>query len=228
MVQMILGLVVVAAGVLLLVEAATSGEVSGLYWTGLLAVGSAAFWFAFFTHRSWWWAAIPAGALLGASLSEVVELAVARGEQWTGTAFLAALGTGFLAIYLKDHRRWWAVIPGGALVTLAIVARVTDEVGGNTTGAVLLFGLAITFLLVAVLPGGRSRRWWAGIVAAALSAIALVVVLQAADMVIVLTYVWPLAVMGGGGYLLWTALRHRRAEDHPTPSTQAHSETSPR
>jgi hypothetical protein len=215
-IEIILGFLVLAAGVLLLIEAVLPDQVPGVLWTGLLAAGSAAFWYAFFAQRSWWWAAIPAGALLGAAIAPVMELDPAGSGQWTEVPFLAALSTGFWAVYMHDHRRWWAVIPGGALLTLAVVTGVTDAVGGQVTGAILLFGLAVTFLLVAVLPSGRSRRWWAWIVAAALAVVALVVLLQTAELLVVLNYVWPLAVIGGGAYLLWSAWRRRHTEHEPT------------
>lgn len=227
-IQIILGAVVLAAGVLLLIEAISPYQVPGLMWTGLLAAGAAAFGYAFFARPSWWWAAIPAGALLGAAVAPVMALDPAGSGQWTEVPFLALLSTGFWAVYLQDHRRWWAVIPGGALLTLAVVTGVTEAVGGRMIGAILLFGLAVTFMLVAVLPSGGSRHWWAWIVAAALAAGALVVLLQAAELLVVLNYVWPLAVIGGGAYLLWSAWRRRRIEHDPANTQSAPTEPSTR
>ncbi|SFN62476.1 hypothetical protein [Mycetocola miduiensis] len=224
-IQIILGLLVLAAGVLLLVETVLSDQVPGLLWAGLLAAGSAAFWYAYFAHRSWWWSAIPAGALLGAAIAPVMELDPDGAGQWTEVPFLAAVSTGFWAVYLQDHRRWWAVIPGGALLTLAVVSGVTDAVGGQGTGAILLLGLAVTFVLVAMLPSGSSRRRWAWIVAAALAAVALVVVLQTAELLIVLNYLWPVAVIGGGAYLVWSAWRRRHAEHKYTRTQNTPTET---
>lgn len=132
--------------------------------------------------------------------------------------FLACLSTGFWAVYLQDHRRWWAVIPGGTLMTLAVVTGFTEAVGGRVTGAILLFGLALTFVLVAVLPSGRRRHWWPWVVAAALGVVALVVLLQDAALLTLLEYVWPLVIIGGGVYLLWSAWRRRRPAHEPMDS----------
>lgn len=208
-IRIVLGVLVLAAGVLLLIEAVLRDPVPGLLWTGLLAAGSAAFWYACFAQRSWWWAAIPAGALLGAAIAPVMELDPGGAGQWTEVPFLAALSAGFWVVYLRSHRRWWALLPGGVLLTLAVVSGVTDAVGGQATGVILLLGLAVTFMLVAVLPSGGSRHWWAWIVAAALAALALVVLLQTAEVLVVIDYVWPIAVIGAGAYLLWTAWRRR-------------------
>lgn len=224
--QIAAGVLVLVAGILLLLEAVFSARVPGLVWSGLLATGSAVFWYAFFASPSWWWAAIPAGALIGAAAAPVMELDPAGSGQWTEVPFLAALGVGFWAVYLNDHGRWWAIIPGGALLTLAVVSGATEIVDGEATGAILLFGLAVTFVLVAVLPSGRSRRWWALIVAAALAAVAFVVLLQSAELLVALNYVWPIAAIGGGAYLVGSAWRRRQIEQDP-PQTQS-APTEPR
>lgn len=213
--QIVLGVLVLAAGVLLLLDIAFPSQVPGPMWTVLLGAGSGMFWYAFFVHSSWWWAAIPAGALLGAAASPVMQLDLAGVGRWSEAAFLVALSTGFWAVYLQNHRRWWAVIPGGTILTLAVGSGVTEAVGGPGTGATILFGLAVTFVLVAVLPAGGSRHWWAGIVAVALAVVALVVLLQSTELLVVLNYVWPLGVIGGGSYLLWGAWRRRHLEPGP-------------
>jgi hypothetical protein len=215
-IQIILGAIVLATGVLLLVQAVTGSQAPGLLWACLLAAGSAAFWYAFFAQPSWWWAAIPGGALLGAAAAALMALDPAGAGRWTGAAFLAILSTGFWAVYLQNHRRWWAVVPGGTLLTLAVVSGSTEVVGGRAAGAILFFGLALTFVLVAVLPNGRSRQWWPWIVAAALGVFALVVSLQDAALLTVATYVGPIAVIAGGAYLLWSAWRRRRAAHEPS------------
>lgn len=223
--QIALGVLVLSAGILLLLEATSLLQVPGL-WSGLLAAAAAVFWYAFFAHPPWWWAAIPAGALLGAAVVPMMELDPAGSGQWTEVPFLAALSLGFWAVYLQDHRRWWALIPGGTLLTLAVVTRATEALGGRVAGAILLFGLAVTFVLVAVLPSGGARRRWAWIVAAALAAVAVVVLLQRTELLVVLNYVWPIAVIGGGVYLLWSAWRRRHTEDDPTQTPSAPTGTA--
>jgi hypothetical protein len=217
--QVVLGVLVLAAGVLLLLETVFPDEIPGAVWTVLLFAGAAAFGFAFFSAPSWWWAAIPAGALLGAAAAPIMELDPSGSGQWTEVPFLTALSLGFWAVYVKDQRRWWAVIPGGILLTLAVVSGVTEAVGGLVTGAIFLFGLSATFALVALLPTGRSRHWWAWIVAGVLAAGGFAVLLQAEELLVILTYVWPIAIMCGGAYLLFSAWQRRRAAQSTVPNT---------
>jgi hypothetical protein len=214
--QIVLGALVLAAGVLLLLDTVFPGQIPAVAWSVLLLAGSAAFGYAFFSSPSWWWAAIPAGALLGAAAAPIMELDPLGSGQWTEVPFLAALSLGFWAVYLKDHRRWWAVIPGGVLLTLAVVTGVTDAVGATITGAIFLFGLSATFVLVAVLPTGRSRHRWAWIAAGVLAAVGFVVLLQSAQLLVVLAYAWPIAVIAGGASLLLIAWRRRRAAPDTT------------
>ena len=221
--QVVLGAIVLAAGVLLLLDTLFPDQIPAVAWSVLLLAGAAAFGFAFFWSASWWWAAIPAGALLGAAAAPIMELDPLGSGQWTEVPFLAALSLGFWAVYLKDHRRWWAVIPGGVLLTIAVVTGVTDAVGATITSAIFLFGLSATFVLVAVLPTGRSRHRWAWIAAGVLAAVGFVVLLQSAQLFVVLAYAWPIAVIAGGASLLLIAWRRRRALPDTTPTVTGES-----
>lgn len=159
--------------------------------------------------------AIPGGALLGPGLSVVAsEAGLPGAETWGGSLFLGALGIGFAAVYLRDHGRWWAIIPTGVMLTLALPAvGGATEAGARVSGALFFVGLAVTFVLVAVLPGGPGRRRWAWIPAAALAVLAVLVALEATALLSVFDYLWPLALIAGGGFLLWRALGRRHTPE---------------
>lgn len=217
-IQIVFGtLMLVAGGLLLLQETGLLPE-PGLLWTVLLAAAAAAFWFVFFTQRASWWAAIPGAALLGAALVTVMELDPAGFGQWTEVPMLAALGVGFWAVYLRDRNKWWAVIPGGVLLTLAVITGVASAASGRVTGAIFLLGLAATFALVAVLPSGLTRRWWAWIPAAALGVLGVLVLLTATEWLSLLDYVWPVAIILAGLFLVWRAVQRRRPADAESES----------
>jgi len=216
-IQLIFGVLVFTAGVLLLLEATGLLRDPVLLWAVLLAAAGGMFWIVFLTDRPSWWAAIPGAALLGTAVVSLMELDPAGAGQWTEVPFLAALGIGFWAVYLRDHQRWWAIIPGGVLLTLAVITGVAVVVGGPVTGAILLFGMAGTFALVAVLPTGGSRHRWAWILATVLATVALLVLLEATALLGVLEYLWPLAVIGAGVYLLGRVARRRPRPPTPGP-----------
>ena len=160
-----------------------------------------------------WWAAIPAGALLGLGAAVVVdELPATAGTEWAGAAFLALASTGFWAVYLRDRRRWWALIPAGVLLTLAGVAAVEEQLGDDASGALFFLGLALTFALVAMLPADGPPRRWALIPAFVLGALGVVVVIVAVAGSDVLAWFWPAAFAVGGITLLALSLRRALRE----------------
>lgn len=216
-VQITLGVLVLTAGVLMLLEVADV-EAPPLLQTVVLLGGAAVFGYVFFASRDDWWAALPSAALAGAAIVTVMDMSPAVGGRWAGAAMLGALGLGFWAAYLRDIRHWWAIIPGGVLATMAATIALTGAVEGPTTGAVFLLGAAATFALVAVLPGGAGRRWWAWIPAAVLTVAAVAVLLSAAEWVLLLNLAGPLAIMFAGAFLIWRALQRRSARSGKTSS----------
>ncbi|WP_353987084.1 hypothetical protein [Ruicaihuangia caeni] len=205
--QIYFGALVLLAGVVLLLEASSVLDGPRVLWAVLLAAASGGFWYLFAVDRREWWAAIPGAALAGAAVVTVMELDPVYWGQWTEVPFLGALAIGFFAVYLRDTGRWWALIPGGALLTLSVVTAAADASAGPVTAAILLFGLSLTFVLVATLPGGASRRWWAWIPAGVLAVVAVVVLLNVAEWFVVLNYLWPVLVIGAGVFLIGRAVR---------------------
>ena len=209
------GALLLLAGVLLLLQAVGAPVATGLFWGVLFLAASAVFWYLFASDRQSWWAAIPGGALLGLGLSALAdETGLPGAETWGGSLFLGALGIGFAAVYLRDHGRWWAIIPAGVMLTLALPAvGGASEAGARASGSLFFVGFAVTFVLVAVLPGGPGRRRWAWIPAAALAVLAVLVALEATALLSVFDYLWPLALIAGGGFLLWRALGRRHTPE---------------
>ena len=218
LVQIGLGVLVLAAGVLLLLTA-LGLAVSPALWAVVMACGGVVFGYVFFSDRQSWWAAIPGAALFGLAVGTLMDLDPDGLAQWTEVPVLALIGLGFWAVYLRDHRHWWAIIPGGILLTLSIVMALTASIGGAGTGAAFLLGAAITFVLVAVLPGGGSRRWWSWIPAGALAIAAAAVLAGTAEWLTVLNVIWPIVVIGAGALLIWRAVR-RRAHPQRAGSTE--------
>jgi hypothetical protein len=101
----------------------------GIVFSGI-ALG---FWLVYLTRHSFWWAVIPAGvmfSLAAASVSEELFFAYD-----TDGVFLLGLGLTFLYLatlsgYEKDFK--WALIPGGILVGIGILAlpfiRLTSDI----------------------------------------------------------------------------------------------------
>lgn len=114
--------------------------------------GGAAFLYAFLKNpRARWWAAIPAFTLLGLGVAGLLP------QGLDGLAFLGGIGLAFWAVYLTNTQHWWAIIPGGVLLTLAAISGLSETMGRVDTGSIFFLGLGLTFLLVALL----ARHNWA-------------------------------------------------------------------
>lgn len=203
------GLLLILGGVFLLMQnLGLFGAATDLIWTVLFAVGGVVFLGVFAANRAQWWALIPGFTLLSLSAVAGIEQFVpGGGGNWTGAIFLAGIGLGFWAIYLTRPRFWWAIIPGGILVTLAIVAGMDGARAPFDTGAIFFTGLAVTFGLVYLLTGAQRRMIWALIPAAICATLALVVLTSSTA---ALNFIWPAVLIATGLYLMYHAFR-------PTP-----------
>lgn len=213
--RIVWGLFLVAAGVLLTLQNfnVLPGALNFL-WAVLLGGLGLVFLYVYASNRGNWWALIPGLILLDLAL--VVALALTRAslaEAWGGPLVLGGIGLSFWAVYLTRREQWWAIIPGGVLLTLAVVAsmetvfrRVERQVD---TGGIFFVGLGLTFALVGLLPTPRGRMRWAFIPAVILLVMGLFIFAAAEQL---LNYLWPAALILFGLYLVFRTLRPRPSE----------------
>lgn len=202
------GVLLIAAGILFLLQSLGIIRVTALIWPVLIGVASLAFLFVFARGpQSNWWAAIPGFVLLSiAGIAALNELAPQVGEAVGGPLFLGGIALSFWVIYLFNPGHWWAVIPGGVLLTLALVAGLSPTLEGVETGGVFFLGLGITFALLAVLPTPEGRLVWAVIPAVVLLLMGALITAAAVDL---MNYLWPALLILGGLYLLYRTARAR-------------------
>jgi len=111
--------------------------------------------------REWGWL-FPAGVFGG--LAAVIGFAVSG---YDNPAMASPLFFGllipFAAAYLADRtRHWWALIPGGIMLFLAMVLLLVDNVSGEWIGTMFLFFIGLAFFIVYM---NNRSRWWALLVA---------------------------------------------------------------
>jgi hypothetical protein len=202
----VLALVLIGAGALFLLQnLGLLGPLGGLFWALAFAVGGGMFLRAFAAAPSRWWALIPGFTLLSlGALVGLQELSPGLAGPWGGALFLAGIGLGFCSVYLTGRARWWALIPGGAMLSVAAVAGLSETIEGPALGSVLFLGLGLTFGLVAIAPtpGGPVR--WALFPAGILLIMALVGMASTGEVVGIL---WPIVLILAGLYLAYRAIR---------------------
>ncbi|HET9588378.1 MAG TPA: hypothetical protein VFO91_06285 [Anaerolineales bacterium] len=186
----------------LLVDSA-GGEWVGALFLFLIAL---TFLVVYLNDRTRTWALIV--AYVCAVLS-IAPMMASGGDlaAYYGSVFLFAVALPFFILYFSSALNWWAIIPAGVLTVVALIAGlaiaglIRDESQGGFVNALMMGGLAVTFGVVWL----RHAKPWAKIVTIVLAALAV------ASVFLVSYYqvFWPLAIILGGIYLLFTALRPR-------------------
>lgn len=198
------GILLITAGVIFLLN--NLGVIT-LNWAviigPLFAIGGLVFVLVFILNTNEWWALIPGFVLMAIGLIIFMgERDIAILEPWTGAIFLGFLGVAFFLIYISHRNQWWAIIPGGVLLTLAGVTLITER--EMLSGVVFFLGLGVTFGLVYLLPKPGGKLKWALYPAGILTFIGILVLLGVTKL---FNFVWPVALLAAGGYVLYRAIR---------------------
>ena len=111
--------------------------------------------------KQWGWL-FPAGVFGGLAL--VITLATSNVDSAAvASPLFIGLLIPFAAAYLTDRiRNWWALIPGGVMLFLALTTLLVDNAGGQWVGVMFLLMFAIAFLVVYLT---NHTRTWALLVA---------------------------------------------------------------
>lgn len=202
--RMLWGVLLILAGILFLAQ---NFEIIpsawGIIWGIFFGLAGAAFLYAYTTDHSQWWALIPGMALVGLMLLVFGDSLFPKMTNYLGgSIFLGAIAFSFWAIYLVNREMWWAVIPAGALTTLALVAGIDPFV--RDSGWIFLVGLGLTFAIVGILPAPTGRMTWAFIPAGILLVLGL---FTSAALMNYLDYAWPIALILLGGYFIFRTFR---------------------
>lgn len=194
------GLVLIAAGVVAL--GLTTGFIQspgGTVVGAACVVAGIALVGAYVGLHMHWWTLIAGPSLLGVG---AVILLPAGGD---GAIFLGAIGAGFGLVALTSAERWWAIIPAGSLLTLALIALLSGVIGGLMSGALLFLGLGLTFAVVAAVKVQGKAMTWALFPAVACVFVALLIATSGSAGEVV----WPLALVAAGVVLLVRATTKR-------------------
>ncbi len=176
------------------------------------AVSALFFFAAFGRDRQEWWRLLPAWTLVSLATMALTSALAEADRAFIAAQVFAGLALAFGHIYLlARHERWWAILPGGFMLVLALVVGASAWVTATELLAALLFvGLGLVFFLLYLLDQKR-RQWWAlipGSVLLVFGALAL-----SADRMQDAGFVrwWPLLLIVAG---LFVALRPRRAREN--------------
>jgi hypothetical protein len=142
------------------------------FWMAAFAGTSLLFFASYFLSgiRHWGW-------LFPASMTAALALTIGLSEAGftdaaIGAPVLASVGLPFVVAFaLNPRQHWWALIPAWVMAVLTLIVLATTRLPGEFIAALLLFGIALPFLVVYL--ADRSR-WWALIPAFTLGVVGLI------------------------------------------------------
>jgi hypothetical protein len=159
-----MGLLLVLGGALLLLQSLNllRGTWENAIWTVVFGAVGIYCLTLFFTNRKNWWWLLPGIILLGMAVSNLLELVFPQADYLSGVIILGGIGIAFIAVYLNDRVNWWALIPGGVLLTLGVVSLVDEaNLVSFDSSAIFFFGLGLTFFVLYLIPTPYGRLKWA-------------------------------------------------------------------
>lgn len=197
--QIVFGLLLLTGGALALLQ--TMGylkDASDVFWGGMfIALGLL---FLSLLVGGHWWSVFPGFTLLAIGILIFLPETM---DDFGGFVFLGGIAASFWITYSTDPReRWWALIPAGVLTTLAGMTIAAERFGEFQTAGFFFLGLSATFLLVALLAGMRWAYWPA-------LALGIMGILGLASLFEIANYIWAVALMAAGGFLLFQYFRNR-------------------
>jgi hypothetical protein len=202
------GLLLILGGVLFLLQNLGLLFFGNLVWAVLMAAGGVAFLVVVFRNRHNWWAVIPGLVLIYlAFLVFLDQVFPAFSNDFGGPLFLAVIGAAFFIVYALNSLGWWAIIPGGVLLTLAVVAGTDRFLPGIESGGFFFLGLGITFMVLSLIPTPIGKMRWPLIPGGILFVMGVLLSISATGFLNVL---WPVILIIIGVYLFFLRAPIRR------------------
>ena len=200
--RIVLGSVLIIGGGMLLLQ--NLGIFYGgvdLVWAVLIGGAGVASLYIYTNDHEKWWALIPGITLVAIALNIVLDVISPRLSNTFGSGIiLGGIGLSFWLVYLNRRSFWWAVIPAGVLGSLAVVSIVEEFFPAGQVDGLFLVGLGLTFLALPSLPNDKNKLRWALIPGGILTIIG---VLTLPFMQITFNILFPLALIGAGGYVIY-------------------------
>jgi len=199
------GLSLVLAGALYLLANFGLFQIGVEVFFGVLfAIGGGAFLTVFLGNREQWWSLIPGFSLLGVGGTIILSsLFDEQGGVWGGAFLMAMISLAFWVIYVMRREHWWALIPAGTLLSLAVMIALSETVLEDLMPGVFFLGLGATFGLVWLASKPGERQTWALIPGGILFGMGVIIMLAVAE---VFSYIWPAALILVGIFLVYRTM----------------------
>jgi len=200
-------LLLILGGVVLLLE--NLGYLRGWrswFWTTIFGGGGLVFLAVYASNRKQWWALIPGASLIGVGLLIFLDTVPAVPDEVGVGIMLLCISLAFWVIFLGDRSQWWALIPAGVLIVVAVIPIIEAQgLSGPVIGGLFFIGIGLVFTVLYLFSFSNPDLRWAKYPAIPLFLIGLLVIFASQ----LLTW-WPLLLVLLGLYLLLRMMTGRR------------------
>lgn len=201
------GGLLIVGGILFLLQNLFGFQLGGLFWAIVFGLGGLFFLSIFFSNRMNWWGLIPGITLLGIGLVIALDtFAPEIGDLLGGSIILGGIGLSFLIVYYLNREFWWAIIPGGVLLSLSVAIAFESYLAGTGFVALFFLGMALTFAVLAMVTTPEGKMQWAWIPAGILGIIGIAFGAFSGSL---MAYAMPVILIGVGGFLIFRTLMNR-------------------
>ena len=120
-----------------------------------------------------------------------------------GAFVLWALGLMFISLYVRHNNRWWAVIPGGALLILGSLVLIEGLriLSDDFFGFIFLLGMSLVFWFLYLIRDEKNKMEWTKVIALILLVTAFFVLANEWDNNLA-HILFPLSIIFCGGFLI--------------------------
>ena len=179
-------------------------------WSLILGAFSLIFLVTYLSDRTQWWALIPGLVILGIAVAVfLAEEDLVSGEI-VATFILGGIGLPFLLIFVTDRRHWWALIPGMTMsgIALAVLLEGLGLISDTAVAGIIVGGVSLGFLSIYL---ADREQWWTLIPGGIIGTVALFLL-----MATVIEFVWPVALILLGLFLLRGSLGRKQRRSSPS------------
>jgi hypothetical protein len=191
------------------------GRLSEWVWVGFFLVAALVATAVYFADRSDWAMLITLYVLWAAFLLNILTALNILGDEGVAFFVLVAIAIPFLAVYYRDRKLWWALIPAYVLIAIGVMVALIGlgVLGDLLVPSYVMFAIAIPFFFVYF----RNRKlWWALIPAGVLAVIGIAFLIAEAA----LDYIGALVLLLVGGAILVGVFRRKPAPEAGPPEPE--------
>lgn len=178
-----------------------------MIWLLLFGIAGVSFIIAFFSHKDNWWAIIPGLTLLGLAIL-VGNFLPGNMEVYGAGIFMGLLASSFWIVYLSRRENWWAIIPGGVLLSITALILIEEAFQNDLLSVAIMFlGMGVTFLMIYILPSPARHAQWPLYPAGILGVMGVLFLIGAGQAV---NWLGAVILIALGGWVIFRSLRKPR------------------